>query len=261
MPVKSAFSRELTAVGWTLLLLILGLAAVWTAKNGLGLDTEKDAVFVSLLLVPLLAYMLFSGRIQEIRAPGGIEAKFREAATQSAETSVETIQPTEMEVVVKGGPSELVQALQSVDETKPVILKLSLGHSYYVGMLEQYLDRLTQKFRNFKFVVFLDADENFVGYMAAWRFKQTLSVPALGQQLLDSISAASAAQLRQFPGLQTETISTTTTNVQALKAMHEQNLDAMVVVDARGKLAGAVERDRVLGNLMLAMAGESVAKR
>ena len=54
-------SKEARAIGVSLLFLILGFAVIWIIK--VVLKIEGDAVYVSLLFVPILIYLIISGKL------------------------------------------------------------------------------------------------------------------------------------------------------------------------------------------------------
>ena len=56
-----------------------------------------------------------------------------------------------------------------------------------------------------------------------------------------------------FSAVKTETLPENATNAEALATMEETGLDALVVVDRKGRFSGIVERDRVLSRMMLAL--------
>ena len=251
---RQTVSKEVTAILVSVLFLVLGFFAIWVTRT--VMDIEGDAVFVSLLLVPILVYVIFSGRLKEIRAPGGLEAKFSDAADRSVEPAFEPVEASigEMQVVTKGGMSDLRSYLPHVDESKPIILTVTLGRQGYYGRtaLQQYMDALSQ-FRNFKFVVMLDSDGRFVAYMPSWMAKQILSMESLGEEFVEAINEGRVLDLRRY-GAVTTPISTKTTNIQAIQEMTAQNLEALVVIDEQGRPKGVVEREQVLSKLLLAMA-------
>jgi hypothetical protein len=53
----------------SLLLLAVGFVLIWLAKSKLGV--EGDAIFITLLLVPLVVYLAFTGQISAFSFPGG----------------------------------------------------------------------------------------------------------------------------------------------------------------------------------------------
>ncbi len=67
--------RETVAVAWVTLGLALGLGLLWFVKR--LLDIESDAVFVALLLVPVLVHLAYTGKLAELSLFGAT-AKFGE---------------------------------------------------------------------------------------------------------------------------------------------------------------------------------------
>jgi CBS domain-containing protein len=251
---RQSLRREAIAILVSIFFLALGFIAVWISKE--FLKQEGDTLFVALLFVPIIVYVIFSGRLKELRA-GGLEAKFIDIAEQSVEVASETIEPSteEMEIVAKGDIKELQRRLQRLDESKPIILTLALGKiGYYdrqAGL--QYIEALSQ-YRNFKFVVILDSENKFVAYIPSWAMLQILRLEGLGSEFVRIISEGNKGDLRRYPGIVTKTISIKATNLDALREMTAQNLDALVVIDENQKLKGVVEREQILSKLLLGMA-------
>lgn len=254
---RHSLSQEVIAVLASLLFLALGLLIVWITKA--VLNTTQDAVFISLLLVPVLVYMILSGRLQELSGPGGLAAKFANVADKPVEVAFETIdgsvQPEESEILEKANLSELEKTLPRIDESRPLVLTMRLGlNGYYQRYaLLQYVKALSQ-YRNFRFVVILDKDGRFVAYLPIWTIRQILEMPVLGDEFIQEINAGRDKNLARYPGVAIKTISTKATNVEALREMTTQSLEALVVIDEDRKLRGVVEREQVLSKLMLAIA-------
>src|SRR5262249_50891228 len=146
-----------------------------------------------LLIVPAVVYLVLSGRISELKAPGGLEFKLVQAANETVRTGaqglqVETIPVAELQDVVKGEVSQLQARLQSIDESQPVVFTLVLGSGKYDSWaISQYSAALSQ-FRSFHTVVFVDKDKHFVACMGARAFRDTLSVQTLADELLRSVN-------------------------------------------------------------------------
>lgn len=66
--------QEIRAIVSFILFLALGFLVLWIAKSVMKI--EGDAVFVALLFVPLLVYVILSRKLEELKGPGGLEAKF-----------------------------------------------------------------------------------------------------------------------------------------------------------------------------------------
>ena len=69
---------ECIAVAIAIGSVVLGLLIVRLAKA--NDNSLESSVLIALMLLPLLAYLVSSGRLAELKAPGGIEAKLVAAA-------------------------------------------------------------------------------------------------------------------------------------------------------------------------------------
>lgn len=251
---RQSLYREAIALLVSVFFLALGVLAVGVSKEFLKL--EGDAIFVSLLLMPIIVYMIFSGRLKELRA-GGLEAKFVDVAGQSVELASETIEASmsDMEYVRKAGERELSRRMRDLDESKPIILALTLGRERYYNreVWAKYMQTLSQ-FRSFKFVVILDQENKFVAYMPDWAISQILKMEARGDEFVRIINEGNIQKLQRYPEVVNRSISTKATNINALREMTAQNLEALIVIDEDRKLKGVVEREQILSKLLLSMA-------
>jgi hypothetical protein len=93
--------NEESAILRAFLFLFAGFIALWFAKHAIGI--KEESVLVSRLLLPLLVYVILSGKIQELKAPSGIEAKFSGLANQSISAASESVKPEtdELQSVLK----------------------------------------------------------------------------------------------------------------------------------------------------------------
>jgi hypothetical protein len=167
----------------------------------------------------------------------------------------ETVSYDDPQVVAKEGVRNLVERkAKEIDESKPIVMTMSIGGQaqYNAPDVEQYMKVLSQ-FRNFKFVVFLDPEETFAAYMPSWALRQLLQVPDLAYEFLNAVNQGQMAQVLRYPGVVRKTISTKSTNAEALREMLEQNIEALVVIDEQRKLRGVVEREQVLSRMMLSL--------
>jgi len=69
---RRSLRRHILAIFETILVVGLAVLVVLLSTTYAGL--EGDALLVSLLLLPIIVYMITSGRLSELRA-GGLEAK------------------------------------------------------------------------------------------------------------------------------------------------------------------------------------------
>lgn len=215
----------------------------------------QEGFLVSLLLLPLLVYVILSGKIQELKGPGGLEAKFSTIANQSISAASETIKPEsdELQSVLKESTVALEQKVQELNDSKPILMLMHLGsNSYGIEAAIKYIEVLSQ-FRNFKFVAFLDHRKRFVGFMSAWAVKSLLQKRGLGDDFINAVNRGLSADLMRYPGFETQAINNTWTNANALQEIVRRNVDALVVINDKKEIEGVVEREQIISLMMLSL--------
>lgn len=252
---KKQENRDVWALAVSIVFLTLGLLVIWVTKSFLNI--ESDATYVSLLIIPLIIYLIVSGKLEEFKGPGGWEAKFAKTANERIVSASEKIEISteDMQIIQKEGLRILERKRQELDESRPIIMTMELGKQGYYRReaVLSYLEVLSQ-FRNFRFVVFIDSEKKFVAYIPSWALRGILRIPELGETFIWSINAGEKQNMFRFPGIVKEAISTQSTNVEALQEMTKQNLEALVVIDENRQLKGVVEREQLLSRMMLSLA-------
>lgn len=252
---KFVLSKKTESILITLSFCILGFLSIWIAKNSLGL--EEETTYIAFLIFPILIYMVVSGRIVEFKA-FGTEAKFSELAQKTIEPTLETIEASirEMEMLAKGGLSQLQRTQKSLSESTPVTLTLSLkrlpGHYYTIEALKAYIKALSQ-YRTFKGVVILNENEEYELYFPTQVIIRILEIRD-NERFIDYINSSSIRELKHYPGAVTEKLTKHSTNIDALEKMTLQNSDTFVIVGEDRKPIGIVEREQIISKLLLAMA-------
>lgn len=239
------------------LLLALGLVMVLAMNMMVSMETGTIAVA---LLVPLLAYLLLSGAIAEFGF-GGVNAKFnRAASTAMTLADVGPMMPSsgDFDQVGEEGSAAVQHMLDTykLSEARPIVLNLKLGRGDYEQ--EQTLGFITQlsAHRSFKLVTFLDRHDRVVAYMPFWAARLLLLDREEGERFISTINDNQVGALLDYPQVDARLLRSQDTNAQALRQMRAQNLEALVVVDADGRLKGVVERDDVVSSMMLALVAQ-----
>lgn len=207
-----------------------------------------DVVLVSLLVMPILIYAIISGSLTELRGPGGVGATFNAiaAAPVSEITAHDRVSVEEgSQILAKGRVDELKRRVRDLDENRPGVMNVTFGGGQYtLEALLEYVETLWQS-RNFKLVVILDHDGRFLAYMPAWAARNLLSAPGMSEDFVRALNEG-RQELFSYPGIVRKTISTRSTNVEALREMMAKNLDALIVTDEDNRLKGIAEREQLL---------------
>jgi hypothetical protein len=255
-------TKERRAILLAALFLVVALVTIFL--ESIVMDLTGDVLAVTLLLLPVVVYLIVSDRIKELRLFGGLEAKFRDTAQSSVEPAWEHVEarPAETQAAAEKGEMDLVMPPHEMDDAKPLILTLRLGGIYHPqSLLNKVYGQHGQTdgqeplshHRNFKFVAILDEDERMEAYLPHWRLRQILEDKNLGKKFVDLLQDRHAASIRQYPGVVTQAITTQDSNAATLQEMLDQNLEALIVVDRERRLHGVVERDQILSKLLLSL--------
>jgi CBS domain-containing protein len=247
-------SSEVRGIIAAIVFVIVGLAILWISAG--VMEIKQDATLVALLILPVIVFLAFSGRLRELKA-GPLEAKLSEpvaAKTAFEELAVGTRAQLmqDIERVVKEGPDRLPAIIQKMEGDKPPVLYLYLGTSYTAADIKEYLRNLGH-FRGFKFVVIAHTDGRVVGYVPYYVLDRTLSFQERADTLLQLIAQADEQKLRRHLDIRSTFITPTTTNRKALQIMLDEQIEALLVLDDQEKLRGVVERDQLVSRLLLSL--------
>jgi hypothetical protein len=148
----------------------------------------------------------------------------------------------------------LEKAVRNIDETKTFTLTVTIGKQGYYqrDLLLDYVKTLSS-YGSFKFVALLDEDMRFVAYVPAWMVRQILEMDALGSEFVEAVNDGRIQELMRYPGIVTRTLKTNATNTEALAEMLDRNLEALIVTDEDNQLHGVVEKEQLMGKLVLAL--------
>lgn len=239
----------------SLLLLGLGIILLWAVRYWINdpATAMGDAVFVSVLIMPILFYAIISGSLTELKGPGGVGAIFNTVATAPVSGTM-AHDPVSVEedsqILTEGGKDALEERVRKLDENRPSVMIVTFGGGQYTPeALLGYVESLWRS-RSFKLVVFLDRDGRFVAYMPAWAVKNMLTTPDTSEAFVRLLNEG-RQELLTYPGVVRKTISIRSSNADALREMNAKNLDALVVTDEDNRLTGIAEREQVLSKMML----------
>jgi hypothetical protein len=197
--------------------------------------------------------VIVSGRVSEFKAPGGLEVKLVTMVNQPAEAMAsENMQMLGEEVtVVREGEIGGTEPSSALNQSKVILLKIVMGHHYDLATLKKDVDWLL-RYPMFKIVIFVNTKHRFAAYSSSQAMSQIL----YGEQanrLLGIIAQNNIDDLRDFPGMLRQTLSTRDTGKNALKVLIDQNLEAIPLIDEDEQVKTIVERDQIFSMLLLGL--------
>ena len=245
---SSSMKSTVRAIALAVVSLVLACAVVGLAKWEFeGIKEIKDVVglVMTVMLLPVVVYFIASGNLTELGA-FGFAAKFAKTAKEPVNPDMIAYDDTQIMGVRK-------LLTKPVDQSRPGVMTMTIGGKvpYTKDELMASLDRHSQ-LRNFKLVVFLDSNKRVRAYMEAWVLQEL--VDEHPDEFVQLINSGQIDRVQDLPGVAKTTISTNSTNIEALYMMQKQNLETLVAVDQQGFLLGVVERVQVLSSIMLSLA-------
>jgi len=248
-------ARERNALVGVLLFVVIGCAGIYVVAKVAGV--RDGTTLAALLIVPALLYLLLSGRVSDLKGPGGLEVQLFEVANQRiplgdqdhhSALSYEAVRSVE-----KGRTESFLSRIRDITKEDPVVLTLTLGSGPIDGeAAADYAKGLTQ-FPRFRFVAVLDSHRKLVSYMDASAFRHVIEADVIdAQELLRNIENKNVGAVGAFPGMVFTTVTPRTSIADGLRKMEKAHLDALLVTD-QGEITGIVERDRLANTLLLSL--------
>jgi hypothetical protein len=152
--------RAFGPAAWATFFLILGLGVVWFARKVAGV--QDGAVLASFVIVPALLYVVLRGDLAELRGPGGWAATFVRVARTTVNAAGETLNAEKVQIIQKEATSGLIARSETINESQPIVMTLTLERSYGVSEVQAYVRTLSQ-FSRFCLVALLDPSGHFIG--------------------------------------------------------------------------------------------------
>jgi CBS domain-containing protein len=247
---------ELGALGGAVLFVALGFAAILLVAK--VADVKDGTVLASLLILPALLYLLLSGRVSDLKGPGGLEVQLAKVANQtipmagheqgSAALSYEEVRPVE-----RGRAESFLDRVRNITPADPVVLTLTVGSGRIDGKAAADYARGLTQFPRFRFVAVLNDDGSLISYMEESAFRHVIEADVVDAVvLLNNIEHKHLGAVRAFPGMITTTVAPGASIADALRSMDNARISALLVSDD-GHIKGIVERDRLANALLLSL--------
>lgn len=247
--------REFIAVCCAIVVLLAAIGVLFLIH--LYADKRDSVALITLLVLPLLVYVIVSGRLLEVTGPGGWGAKFRNHAHAAVEAGgiLSDIDP--LQAVWKGSLRDLKERIGGLDPHLPRALILRLGGpgSYNSQTLKTYL-RALMACGAPTYVIFVEgSSRKFVGSASATQILTLLGDDETASSFITELAEGGMQLLNRNGILTAAYLLPTDTNAAALQKFLETNAMALVVVSTDGtRPQGVVDRDRLLTKLMLKLA-------
>jgi hypothetical protein len=117
--------REVIAFAVALLFVALGFAGIYIVAK--VAEVKDGVVLVSLMIVPAVLYLLLSGRVSDLKGPGGLEVRLSEVANERIPLAgdahgTSAIAIEGVRAVEKGRTESFVSRIRDITPEDPVVL-------------------------------------------------------------------------------------------------------------------------------------------
>ena len=249
-------SRDVIAFTVALLFVALGFAGIYIVAK--VADVKDGVVLASLMIVPAVLYLLLSGRVSDLKGPGGLEVRLSEVANERIPLAgdahgTSAIAIEGVRAVEKGRTESFVSRIRDITPEDPVVLTITLGSGPIdATAAADYAKGLTQ-FPRFRFVAILDSHAKLISYMDESAFRHVIEADVVdASELLSNIEHQNVGAVRAFPGMVVSTVTPQTSIANALRKMDRVRLSALLVTE-EGHIRGIVERDHLANALLLSL--------
>jgi hypothetical protein len=202
-----------------------------------------EAIYVFIALVPFIILLIASGKLKEVKGPGGISLLMRDEAEREisfeAEDNALEIDP---EIVqTKGGFGSLARMLT---ENPPTALSFVLERPgfYGQGAIEEYINQL-RRLSEFRHIIFVSKEGEFAGYMKVEDFADIVQKGGV----VDELETGSIMNHRNtLKG----SIKINSSNRETLSAMEKANVNELAVVDNAYRFAGIINQEQIVRKIL-----------
>lgn len=250
-----ALQKQTKDLLWGLGAVLLGLCLLAIAVTYLKIDNVF--ILVTILLLPVIVTLAVLRYLGEVTLGDIFSAKLNQQVlpTKPEELSGDIAKSVarDIELITKQGSEVLPEVRKRIARMqieKPVMLLLYMGTSYTVADIEHYIQDLAH-LRSFKFVVILSEGDRIVGYIPYYSLQHILGFEVRANALLQFIQQKDEESVRSYPGVRSTKLVMSDTNRLALQTMLNERLEAVIVEDPQGTIAGIVERDELIPRILL----------
>lgn len=241
------------ALGLAIFVFFLAVSVAWALKR---FQITDGVGFITVILLPFIAYGVASGYVAKITVPGGWAAEFRQIAAAKIAPSPLPVEVEDLGIIEKAGIEAIRGYRENLQPGKPLAISLSLGRGGYYSpeAIAAYI-RAFLTFDPNLTVLFVDAETgSFVASSNANSVLAAVEVTGGEQPFIAALERGDLDLLRRLIVLTTATVSSSTTNTEALQAMVADGVDSIVKTNEAGVAVGLVRRDDILSRLMITLA-------
>ncbi len=205
-------------------------------------ELKIETTYVFIALVPFIVMLFLSGKLAEIRGPGGLGLVLRNEAKGIASPNIdEPVVFDESQIMGKGGTNMLQRIFA---ENPPSTLSFQIGMQYSEPAIITYLKEL-RKLPRFQNILFIDQTGKFEGFILAEDFHSLVS--NVNQNIVMDIMDG---QILNRPEVTKSSVSKGITNQAALREMDRIGCNILAVTDNQKRFVGTISQEEIVRKIL-----------
>jgi len=237
-------------------LFVVPLALVILVRSKAGAKLQAGHTDILIALVPVLLWLLLTGKIQKLGVAGlSVESAIRNAGQAELGKQVSEVK-TPLPVDAAGvGTKTGVEAIPRLAQERVQALSFTRGEAYDGHVVDAYLRQIP----TLRYVTVNKPDGTLLGVVDA----KAIGGADAASGLSSRIRAGDNAALLEQPGYVSASAAASPDEdkLSVLERMDSLDLATLPVVDARGRFIGVVDRSKLTASILLDIGNKLGDKR
>jgi hypothetical protein len=229
-----------------LVLFIVPLALIVLVRSKAGAKLQTGNTDILVALVPVLLWLLLTGRIQKLGVAGiSVESAIRNAGQAELGKQISEVKAPLPVDAAGVGAKTAVTAIPRLAQEGIQALSFTQGETYDGHVVDQYLRQIP----TLRYVTVNKPDGTLLGVVDA----KAIGGADAASELSARVRAGNSAALLEQPGYVSASTAATPDEdkLSVLKKMDSLDLATLPVVDARGRFIGVVDRSKLTASILL----------
>ena len=233
---------------------VVGVLAYVRMKSANNFEIKNSEI--ALALIPIVLFLLLTGKIQKFEFGDlKIETAFVAASQAAISSQVTILKGLPVETLrwdEKAGVGQIPQLVRR--QTEALVFRLGHG-GYYGPAIQEYLLELT-KYPFFKSLIFNNNDGSLFGIADAVEVTAAIKNyegPFNAADFARWLNESNQVEIEKIPSFVSAeyALNQDSDKKNALELMEKLDLEILPVVDSSGKFSGVVDRSRLTASLIL----------
>lgn len=240
--------KSLTEATGITIVFIASISAVVFLQNQYGNEnTTIKPIFVAIGILPILFYLIATGRLETLRG-AGFEFVLRQQANRTiagvSNTDVTAIEDEAVGDIAEDEvhPKETIDELNQDNDPSVLCFEIGRRDFYALPAVNRYLEDLSE---SLDYILFTKTDGTLKGHMKFKDFKDL--VGKLDGDIIDEIESGTILTRSK---MKKKCIAVDSSNSEALDKMEQEDINELAVLDSSEQFVGIVTQENLVRKLL-----------